>query len=449
MPEKPGDSTKKDQDLVITPGGPRPKDRVRSVPPGGMIRRNEDGTYTVVSEQPADEEGSPEMPEEFVRTPGGYRPRSVVHRVEPDHALRFSGDRLLKIDPSGRAVADFGSIPRRTEAEPLMPRNVRLLSRSAAGAAIVPALREGWIAWASWTNMTGQPVSSFRTTWTVPSAPSEDADQTIFLFNGIQNSTMIYQPVLQWGPSGAGGGSYWSVASWYVDGEGELAFYTDPVLVHAGDNLVGVMTLTGQSGTAFSYSCHFEGISHTTLSIGEAEELTGCVEALEAYGLDQCLEYPNTVTTAFREIEIQTGSTHPRLSWSPSVPITDCGQHVSVVSYANPGGEVDISYRSRKSIDAALYSGSKCYFFRGNRYIRVTRGDTGPGTVDSGYSKPISSWGWGSFGANGIDAALYSGSKCYFFKGNQYIRVTRGDTGPGTVDAGYPESITSWGWPDF
>jgi len=100
-------------------------------------------------------------------------------------------------------------------------------------------------------------------------------------------------------------------------------------------------------------------------------------------------------------------------------------------------------------IDAALYSGTKCYFFKGNRYIRVTRGDTGPGTVDSGYPAPISNWGWGSFGANGIDDALYSGTKCYFFRGNQYIRVTRGNTGPGTVDAGYPAPISNWGWPSF
>ncbi|MFI0449660.1 tyrosinase family protein [Actinomadura sp. 6N118] len=52
-----------------------------------------------------------------------------------------------------------------------------------------------------------------------------------------------------------------------------------------------------------------------------------------------------------------------------------------------------------------------------------------------------------AFGATGIDAALYSGAKCYFFKGDQYIRVTRGDTGPGTVDKGYPASISGWGWP--
>jgi hypothetical protein len=100
-------------------------------------------------------------------------------------------------------------------------------------------------------------------------------------------------------------------------------------------------------------------------------------------------------------------------------------------------------------IDAALYSGSKCYFFKGNQYIRVTRGTTGAGTVDAGYPAPISNWGWGSFGANGIDAALWSGTKCYFFKGNQYIRVTRGDTGAGTVDAGYPAPISNWNWGSF
>jgi len=100
-------------------------------------------------------------------------------------------------------------------------------------------------------------------------------------------------------------------------------------------------------------------------------------------------------------------------------------------------------------IDAALYSGSKCYFFKGAEYIRVTRGVTGPGTIDSGYPAPISNWNWGSFGATGIDAALWSGSVCYFFRGNEYIRVLRGDTGPGVVDKGYPAPISNWNWGAF
>jgi hypothetical protein len=60
------------------------------------------------------------------------------------------------------------------------------------------------------------------------------------------------------------------------------------------------------------------------------------------------------------------------------------------------------------ALDAALYSGTKCYFFDGNRYIRVTRGNVGPGTVDAGYPKNISVWRWpAGFGTDGIDAALY------------------------------------------
>jgi Hemopexin len=92
---------------------------------------------------------------------------------------------------------------------------------------------------------------------------------------------------------------------------------------------------------------------------------------------------------------------------------------------------------------------AKSYFFSGAEYIRVSRGDLGPGAVDPGYPAPIANWGWGSFGVNGIDDALFSGPKCYFFSGSEYIRVTRGEIGPGHVDAGYPAAIAKWGWGDF
>jgi len=102
-----------------------------------------------------------------------------------------------------------------------------------------------------------------------------------------------------------------------------------------------------------------------------------------------------------------------------------------------------------KGIDTVLYSGSKCYFFKDKEYISVTRGVDGPGDVDPGYPRPISDWGWGTFGHNGIDAALWCGDVCYFFRGKQYIRVHRGEVGPGTVDVGYPKNISHWGWGSF
>ncbi len=100
-------------------------------------------------------------------------------------------------------------------------------------------------------------------------------------------------------------------------------------------------------------------------------------------------------------------------------------------------------------IDAAMSSGPVDYFFSGSRFIRVTRGETGPGVVDSGYPASISDWGWGEFGAHGIDAALYSDTKCYFFAGERYIRVSRGDVDPGHIDSGYPAPISDWGWGEF
>ncbi len=136
------------------------------------------------------------------------------------------------------------------------------------------------------------------------------------------------------------------------------------------------------------------------------------------------------------------------------------GQYIRVTRTDTGPGTVDSGYPAKMSawnwgnfgkngIDAALYSKTKCYFFSGDQYIRVTRGDTGPGTVDPGYPEKVSAWNWGNFGKNGIDAALYSGTKCYFFSGDQYIRVTRGDSGPGTVDHGYPAHISAWGWGEF
>jgi len=103
----------------------------------------------------------------------------------------------------------------------------------------------------------------------------------------------------------------------------------------------------------------------------------------------------------------------------------------------------------KNGIDAALNSDTVDYFFAGKEFIRVTRGGHDHGKVDAGYPKPISAWGWGEFGKNGISAALNDGEKYYFFAGLEYIRVTRGDTGAGTIDAGYPKSISEWGWGPF
>jgi hypothetical protein len=206
-------------------------------------------------------------------------------------------------------------------------------------------LASGWIAYAYWSNETGSPIT-FQTSWRVPPVPSTQNGQVIFLFNGIQNSTMIYQPVLQWGPSAAGGGNYWSVACWYADGKDGHSFYSSLTRVAVDQVLTGVMTQSGESGGLFSYDCVFQGIPNSDLRIQNVEELTQCVETLECYGLTRFSDYPAAGTTQMTGIEIVTTGGHPPLSWVPVNAATDCGQHTIVVSNSNPGGEVDLYYNN-------------------------------------------------------------------------------------------------------
>ncbi len=267
-----------DQDAKrLTPGGLREKSKITEVASGQAVERSAMGEHFI----------TPPVPGQTVVTPGGYRPPFMVHTIEPGYVLDGSQGRMRKLlRATGMESADFGILAPRDSRQPLMPGNAYVPAEKVA------AFGSGWITYAYWTNNTGRHLNVFRTTWIVPSPPSTQSAQTIFLFNGIQNSTMIYQPVLQWGPSADGGGSYWAVASWYVDGQGGQAFKTPLVRVNPGDVLVGVITLNGQSASGFSYSCEFEGIANTSLPIQNVEELTWCIETLEAYGVMACSDYP-------------------------------------------------------------------------------------------------------------------------------------------------------------
>jgi hypothetical protein len=380
-----------DDEQVLTPGGMRPKSEVHHVEPGQTVtgagtiagsgeeppgmrpnsRAGGDQTspgsampagtgdapagmhpqsaaHTAqLAPTPGGPGAAPAAAGDLVVTPGGYRHKSLVHHIEAGHHLDFASGNARKMHLSGFEVADYGPLPPRPGLEPLMPGNVMQHPEAE------PGLGTGWITYAYWTNNSGHPVSRFATTWVVPPAPATDHGQVIFLFNGIQNSTMIYQPVLQWGPSAAGGGSYWSVASWYVDGQGGPAFHTNLVRVNPGTILVGVMRQTGQSGTQFSYGCEFQGIANTGLPISNVQELTWNIQTLEAYGVQQCSDYPNTNFTAFYGIDFQTSAGRPAITWTAVNAVTDCGQNTHVVSNANAGGEVDLYYTARVECQAS------------------------------------------------------------------------------------------------
>lgn len=287
---------------------------------------------------------------ELALTPGGWRPKSKAHFIEPGHHVSAKNGKLQKIHTaSQQVVADYGAVEKDKWTEENRPGK---RSPNPGGA---PYPDNGWIINSGWSNTSNNPISYFSTEWVVPPAPASSDEQTIFLFNGLEQNGIgavpvgpyILQPVLQWGVSAAGGGNYWSITNWYADGTGGTALYGTLVQVNPGDTLQGIMTLTGANpdGT-YNYSSVFSGQSAADLSVTDIDELTWACETLECYGITQASDYPDTIMTAMTGIEIRLGNTEATIDWATEADATENGQQCVVISNASPDGEVYLFYET-------------------------------------------------------------------------------------------------------
>jgi hypothetical protein len=311
-------------DSVVTPGGPRMRSQVREVSSSEAVTRGLDGELEI---RPQPHLLTPRLSSlldsgDFVITPGGPRRKELVHTVHPDETVTSEHSISRKVDATGNVIAQ--------------PEDI-------IGSEVQPTFGRGWITYASLTYSGSNPISSFSTTWTVPDPPATQAKQLIYLFSGLQDSPVghILQPVLQWGVSPDGGGGFWAVASWFVDSGGN-AFKSPLINVNTGDTLIGLMTLTGQSASGFSYKCEFTGINGTSLVVNNVSQLVMPVETLECYGIQGCGDYPGSRFTAMTSISLRSTTGAISTSFVPVNAVTDCGQHCVVDSA--PGNAVELWY---------------------------------------------------------------------------------------------------------
>ncbi|WP_046158642.1 hypothetical protein [Chromobacterium vaccinii] len=258
----------------------------------------------------------------LILTPGGFRHPSLVHHVDCDHEVHHSA--------TSKRLRNMRT------------NEFRILKEEMVLPGEVPAFGRGWICYTFWMNETGSPITAFKTSWEVPPEPTTQGQQTIFLFNGIDPmnvSSSILQPVLQWGRSGAGGGPFWSISSWYVAGDGH-AYHTDLMRVDVGERLVGLISLADSQDGTFSYVCEFEGVAGTRLPVQNVPELKWCNETLEAYNISQCSDYPATSKTTFSDISVHTKTGPASVTWSNATIVSECGQAAVV----NASGTVDLRY---------------------------------------------------------------------------------------------------------
>ena len=293
MDREPNES---DDDLVITPGGPVRRSSTHRVPPGGEVRQEADGSFTVVG-PPASPmpQGSTPMPDNLVLTPGGYRDPALVHHVATDTVVDASEGRLRQLSNAGAVLADHGPALVRAAGRPLQPLNIHV---PAPAEGVVPAFGSGWITYASWTNSTGSPVHPVRDDLARPAGsghverpddlpvqrdPELDDDlparPAVGAVRGRRRGLLGGRELVRRRPDAATPSTRARYAS------------------TSATSLTGVMTQTGTSGALHSYSCEFVGIANTTLAISNVEELTWCIQTLEAYCITAATDYPNTFST--------------------------------------------------------------------------------------------------------------------------------------------------------
>ena len=268
------------------------------------------------------------VPEEYVITPGGFRPKSDVHTIPATHKISCKPKAIVVQDEEGKTVLT--------------------IRKSRSHRLFVPSPRDGWQADVSWFNSAPTPVTLFTTSWTVPNEPmNKNSGQVIYLFNSIENpsTTDILQPVLQWSntdPQCQG----WSVSSWWIPPDSDVALKTKPVPVQVGQTVTGVIELVSLSNGQASYSCEFDGIPGTKRIVSPGQGLdipVWCAVTLESHQASVRDVYPGDPDTLMSNINIKSGSDYVDLTWIPETP-NGSTQQVSIIDGSANGGSLEFIY---------------------------------------------------------------------------------------------------------
>lgn len=250
-----------------------------------------------------------ENPADFVLTPSGYYHKDCVADVGDDATIDADGTTVTHADGTIEALPAC-THPHYASLEDVAAGVI-------AGSDVEPTYT-GWVnddnKWAtSW-------FKKLVASWSVPTSPPHYGGQTIFLWPGFEPNGVaaVVQPVLQYGPSAAGGGAYWTIASWYC---------TNASCPHSTLKRVGVGDVI--EGSLVGSSCTSAGVctwgittkdrhsgATTSLSRRDSHPMQLAVTTLEVWNLASCNELPSSNAEAF-DITVTNGNgTTSTSSWS-------------------------------------------------------------------------------------------------------------------------------------
>ncbi len=235
----------------------------------------------------------------WVQVPGELIRPECIHQIPAGASVDISDD-----SKAGEDVIQNGEVIAHYETCPEAPVPTRHVTPGPVG--------NGWVEDSNWLLSLKKKdnIEWIQGEWAVPKAP-KSTGATIFLFNGLEPKagTWIMQPVLQYGSSYAGGGNYWTMASWLV---GSSVYVSSLTTVHAGDLLVGTTDETNVASGKLEYlidaydsttgadsnlTIHSKGIQWNWAFEG----------VLEAYNLAKCANFPASGKTRFYNTTVAHG----------------------------------------------------------------------------------------------------------------------------------------------
>jgi len=252
------------------------------------------------------------LPKDYVRVPGGKLfHKTCVHHVPAGATARS--------DHKKNTIITFAA--GKTVRHPPCPYPV-----------INPGPLHGpaWKAWAEFNNTA--PVTNLTTVWGIPPAPQSYTGQILYYWNGVEPSknTAVLQPVLQFGETPAGGGSYWALASWYVSDV--TAQYSD-VVQCTSSTVVGNMGIDSSSGAWLVTGVCGSQKASLTYTPPDTDYTWAYPCVLEAYDVTDCNgQYPTSNQLVFNNIQLSVQGKQVQPEWAPQTKNNQCNEHTVVSS---------------------------------------------------------------------------------------------------------------------
>jgi hypothetical protein len=255
-----------------------------------------------------DRAGWVQIPGELIRPDCVHEiPNGATVEVHNNNNNDDDGDRITSdVTLDGAVIAHYDACPE--EAIVTRPHT------HSENLGHTPGAGNGWVEANRWNvplgpnhsdnNNDDDDIDYFGGAWTVPSQPSETG-ALIYLFNGVESSirNFMLQPVLQFGVGPAGGGDYWTVASWLVTSN--QAFHSPLQNVYPGNSIKGYMEMTGISGSTKSWEVEAKDTttgadSFLSAHVSGQHWTSAYAGVLEAYNVVSCTQFPSSGKEVFK-----------------------------------------------------------------------------------------------------------------------------------------------------